>query len=78
MFVLSALLYPALLAALCIGAALGVDRASGGILPGPLLAVVGMAALIATAEWTTYLTALAPATPYVFAGLALAGASAVR
>jgi hypothetical protein len=78
LFGLSALLYPALLAALCIGAALGVDRASGGILPGPLLAVVGMAALIAAAEWTTYLTALAPATPYMLAAVALAGLLAGR
>jgi len=77
-FVLSALLYPALLAALCAGVALGVDRASGGIVPGSLLAVVGMAALIAAAEWTTFLTALAPATPYVFAALALAGVAAGR
>jgi len=78
LFALSALLYPALLAALCIGAALGVDRASGGILPGPLLAVVGMAALIAAGEWTTYLTALAPATPYVLAAVALSGLIAGR
>ncbi len=78
MFALSALVYPAVLAALCTGAGLLVDRASGGILPGALLAVVGMAALIAAAEWTTYLTALAPATPYVLAALALAGLIAGR
>jgi hypothetical protein len=78
LFVLSALVYPALLAALCMGTALGIDRASGGILPGSLLAVVGMAALIAASEWTTYLSALAPATPYVLAALALGGLFAGR
>jgi hypothetical protein len=37
MFVLSALVYPAVLALLCVGAGLAIDRASGGFLPGVLL-----------------------------------------
>jgi hypothetical protein len=73
MFVATALLYPCVLAALCAGAGLLVDRCSGGFLPAPLLLAVGAAALIAVSQLTTYAYALAPATPYVLAGLALAG-----
>jgi hypothetical protein len=72
-FVLSALVYPCVLAALCIGAGLLVDRASGGFLHGSLLPAVGGAALIAVSQLTTYSGATAPATPYVMAMVALAG-----
>src|ERR1700682_6274037 len=41
MFALTTLVYPALLAALCVGAGLLVDRASGGFLPGSLVLAGG-------------------------------------
>jgi hypothetical protein len=73
MFVATALLYPCALVALCVGAGLAVDRVSGGFLPGCLLLTVGVAALIGLSQLTTYFAALAPATPYLMLGLALAG-----
>jgi hypothetical protein len=73
LFVLSALVYPAVVALLCLGAGLAVDRASGGFLPGALLGVVGLAALIGVAELTTYVYPIATATPYVLAAVGAAG-----
>jgi len=73
MFIATALVYPCVLALLCAGAGLLVDRASGGILPAPLLLTVGAAALIAVSQLTTYAHALAPATPYALAVVAAAG-----
>ncbi len=73
MFVVTALVYPCVLALLCIGAGLLVDRASGSWLPGMLLAVVGGATLIAVSQLTTYVTFAAPATPYALAAVAVAG-----
>jgi hypothetical protein len=73
MFVLATLLYPCVLALLCVGAGLLVDRASGDFLPGVLLPAVGAAALIGVSELTTYSVFAAPATPYVLAVLAAAG-----
>ena len=78
MFVLSALVYPLVLAALAIGAGLAVDRAAGGGLAGPLLAPVGVAALIAVAELATYVPGVAPATPYLLGALGLAGLAVAR
>jgi hypothetical protein len=73
MFVLATLLFPCLLALLCLGAGLLVDRLSGGFLPGVLLPAVGAAALIGASQLTTYSVVAARATPYVLALLALAG-----
>jgi hypothetical protein len=73
MFIATALLYPCVLAALCAGAGLLVDRLSGGWLPGALLLTVGAAALIALSQLSTYAYPLAPATPYLMAALAIAG-----
>jgi hypothetical protein len=67
------LLYPCLLALLCVGAGLLVDRLSGRFLPAPLLPAVGAAALIGVSQLTTYSVIAAPATPYVLALLAAAG-----
>ncbi|MEA2356147.1 MAG: hypothetical protein QOD61_2276 [Solirubrobacteraceae bacterium] len=72
-FVLVTLVYPVLLAGLCLGAGLLVDRAAGGFLPGALLPVVGAAGLIGASQLTTDVPSLAPATPGVIAGLAAAG-----
>ncbi len=73
MFALTALAYPCVLALLCIGAGLLIDRVSGSWLPGMLLAVVGAAALIAVSQLTTYVTFAAAATPYALAAVAVAG-----
>jgi hypothetical protein len=73
MFIATALLYPCVLAALCAGAGLLVDRLSGGWLPGALLLTVGAAGLIGLSQLSTYVYPLAPATPYLMAALALAG-----
>jgi hypothetical protein len=78
MFALTTLVYPVLLGALCLGAGLLVDRLSGAFLPAPLLLPVGAAALIAASQLTTYLHAIAPATPYVIAAIALAGLAVAR
>jgi hypothetical protein len=67
------LLYPCVLALLCVGAGLLVDRVSGGFLPGVLLPVVGAATLIGVSQLTTYSVFAAPATPYLLALVALAG-----
>ena len=72
-FIATALLYPCVLAALCAGAGLLVDRVSGRFLPAPLLLSVGAAALIALSQLSTYASPLAPATPYLMLALALAG-----
>jgi hypothetical protein len=73
MFVLATLLYPCVLALLCAGAGLLVDRVSGGFLPGVLLPAIGAAGLIGVSQLTTYSVVAAPATPYVLALVALAG-----
>jgi hypothetical protein len=73
MFVLTAFVYPGVLALLCIGAGLLVDRISGGFLPAALLPAVGVAALIAVSQLTTYAAPLAPATPWLIAAVALVG-----
>lgn len=73
MFVLTTLVYPIVLALLCVGAALLVDRASGSVLPAMLLPAVGAAALIVVSQLTTYVAPIAPATPYVFVAAAVTG-----
>ena len=73
MFVLATLLYPCVLALLCAGAGLLIDRVSGGFLPGVLLPAIGAAGLIGVSQLTTYSVFAAPATPYLLALVALAG-----
>jgi hypothetical protein len=73
MFLATALLYPCVLVALCLGTGLLVDRASGRFLPASLLLSVGAAGLIAVSQLTTYAHWLAPATPYAMAAVAAAG-----
>jgi hypothetical protein len=73
MFVLTTLVYPVVLALLCLGAGLLVDRASAGVLPAMLLLMTGAAALIAVSQLTTYVASIAPATPYVLVAVACAG-----
>ncbi len=73
MFVLTVLVYPVVLALLCFGAGLLVDRASGGVLPAMLLLTTGLAALVVASQLTTYVAPIAPATPYVLVAVAVAG-----
>ena len=73
MFLLTVLVYPLVLALLCGGAGLLVDRASGGVMPAMLLLTSGAAALIVVSQLTTYVAPLAPATPYVLVAVAVAG-----
>src|ERR1700722_12553890 len=63
MFVLTTLVYPGVLALLCLG----------GGLPVMLFPAVGAAASIVLSQLSTYITPLAPATPYLLVALALAG-----
>jgi hypothetical protein len=73
MFVVTTLVYPVLLAAVCLGAGLLTDRFSGGFLPAPLLPAVGAATLIGVSQLSTYVHVLAPSTPYLLAAAAIAG-----
>ncbi|HEY1451397.1 MAG TPA: hypothetical protein VGF47_10640, partial [Solirubrobacteraceae bacterium] len=73
MFALTVFAYPLVLALLCLGAGLAVDRCSGRWLPVALLPSVGAAALVALSQLSTSLTALAPATPYLMLAFALLG-----
>jgi hypothetical protein len=73
MFVLTTLVYPVVLALLCLGGGLLVDSASGAKLPAMLFPAVGAAALIVLTQLSTYIAPLAPATPYLLVALALAG-----
>ncbi|HTA06537.1 MAG TPA: hypothetical protein VK774_09260, partial [Solirubrobacteraceae bacterium] len=73
MFALTVFVYPLVLALLCLGAGLAVDRCSGRWLPIALLPSVGAAALVALSQLSTSLSALAPATPYLMLTLALLG-----
>lgn len=78
MFVLSTLVYPSVLALLCIGTGLLVDRAGGGFLHPALLPAVGAAGLIGLSQLSTYPSWLAPATPVLMAVVALAGFAVCR
>jgi hypothetical protein len=73
MFLTTAFLYPLVLALLCLGAGLLVDRISGSPLPAALLPTVGVAALVALSQLLTYVYPLAPSTPYMSGVSALAG-----
>jgi hypothetical protein len=73
LFVLTVFVYPLVLALLCLGAGLLVDRCSGGFLPAALLPVLGAAALIALSQLSTYAYFIAPATPYLMVVVALIG-----
>jgi hypothetical protein len=73
LFVLTVFVYPVVLALLCVGAGLLIDRYSGRFLPTALLPSVGAAALIGLSQLSTYAAPLAPATPYLMAAIAVAG-----
>ena len=54
LFALTVFVYPLVLALLCLGAGLLVDRCSGASCPRALLLSVGAAALIALSQLITY------------------------
>jgi hypothetical protein len=78
MFLATALLYPCVLAALCTGTGLLVERAGGGEIPLALLIPVGAAGLIAVSQLSTFAYPLARATPYIAVAVALAGFGLAR
>ncbi len=73
LFALTVFAYPLVLALLCLGVGLAVDRCAGRFLPLALVPSVGAAALIALSQLSTWIVALAPATPYLMLALALLG-----
>jgi hypothetical protein len=73
LFALTVFAYPLVLALLCLGAGLAVDRCSGSFLAPALLPAAGAAALIAISQLSTWIAPLAPATPYLLLAAALAG-----
>ncbi len=77
MFVDAVFVYPVVLGLLCLGAGLLVDRIAGR-LPAMVLPAVGAALLVGVSQWTTYVTALAPGTPFALVGVGGAGFLAGR
>src|SRR5262245_1885598 len=75
LFALTVFAYPLVLALLCLGAGLAVDRCSGRFLPLALLPAVGGAALVGLSQLSTWISPLAPATPWLMLALALLGFS---
>lgn len=73
MFVLTTLAYPCLLACLCLGSGLLLDRLSGRVLAPALLAPVGAALLIAVSQLMTYAPSLASVTPVAMVAIAVLG-----
>jgi hypothetical protein len=72
-FVLAVFVFPALVAALAVGAGLLVDRASGRALPGVLIAPVGLAALVVVAELVAWSGSTSQLTPIALAVVGVAG-----
>ena len=73
MFILTTLVYPVTLEALCVGTGLLIDRFCGRFVPAVLLPAIGAAGLIAVSQLTTYMPFTAPATPLVMAAIAASG-----
>ncbi|HEX2160322.1 MAG TPA: hypothetical protein VHF88_00685 [Thermoleophilaceae bacterium] len=71
-------LFPLLLALLALGGGLLIDRIVGDVLPGILLPVVGLAALVVVAELCTYGEATASWVPYAFVLVGVGGLIAGR
>lgn len=71
--VMSWLVYPVLMAALCLGCGLLVDALAGRSVPGLLLVPVGVAAIIVVAQFTTWSGATAELTTPLLVVLAIGG-----
>lgn len=78
MFLLTVFVYPTVLALLCAGAGLLVDRFGRPALPAALIPLAGMAALIGLTQLSTWIAWMAPASPAIVAVVALAGLIAGR
>ena len=72
-FVTATLLFPALVAALSLGAGLLIDRAAGGVLPGVLLVPVGLGGLVVVAELFAWNSATGGLTPLALLACGVAG-----
>ncbi len=73
MFIVSTLIYPLVLALLCAGTGLLIDRISGAFMHPALLLAVGAGGIIALTQLSTYAWFIAPATPVLIAVIALSG-----
>ena len=71
--IVSWVLFPLVLLAVCLGCGLAVERAGGWRLPGTLLMSVGLALVVVVATLMTYRSATAPFTTPLVLVLALAG-----
>ena len=78
MYILTVLIYPGVLAFLCVGGGLLVDWMGGGRLPGPLLLVAGVAAMVAISQLSVWIAPLAPAAPWLLLAAAVAGIAVGR
>ena len=72
-FVVATLVFPLVVAALAVGAGLLVDAAAGRVLPGVLIPVFGLAALVVVAELFSYWEPIAPLGRFAVAAIAVAG-----
>jgi hypothetical protein len=72
-FLMVVAVFPLLLAMLTLGTGLLVERLCGLRLPAALLPALGFAVLIVVSQFATWTATLAPATPWILAGLALSG-----
>lgn len=72
-FLLTIIIYPALLLVLAMGWGLLAERAAGAKLPIALLPALGLAGMVVVTQFTTWTGAVAPLTPWLLVGLALAG-----
>jgi hypothetical protein len=72
-FLAVVVVFPLLLALLCLGSGLLVGRLAGTRLPAPLLPAVGFGALVVVSQFTTRASATAPLTPWALLALALVG-----
>lgn len=73
MYLLTVFVYPTVLALLCAGTGLLVDRACKPALRGALIPLAGMAALIGFTQLTVWISFLAPASPALVAIVAATG-----
>jgi hypothetical protein len=72
-FLIAVFVFPALVATLAIGAGLLADRASGGLLPGVLVAPIGLAALVVVAELFAWSGTTSQLTPVALVVVGVAG-----
>lgn len=67
------ILYPLLMAVLCVGTGLLIERVLGTSLPAALVPVLGYCALVVVSQFTVLSSSLAPWTPEILAAVTIAG-----